>query len=162
MLSDFGMLATAGSDFAVRSGDNVIDSTTAVVPDKYDPLFARCGSAAAIDTFINHYGKEFEILQGLPSVKKPEVLLATAHECVIDGARGDIHVPAKDDDKDVEGAAPGSRLGLYQMLARFENMDADVAAMGQDKRTAEDDTIDEGEAILQRIKAQENAGKGIK
>ncbi len=162
MLSDFGMLATAGSDFAVRDADNVIDATTAVVPDKYDPLYARCGSAAAIDTFINHYDQEFTILQGLPSVKVPEAILNTAHQCVIEGARGDIHVPAKDDEMDVEGAAPGSRLALYQMLARFENMAADVAAMGQDKRTAEDDVIDEGEAILQRIKAKENEGKGIK
>ena len=48
------------------------------------------------------------------------------------------------------------------MLARFENMSADVAAMGQDKRTAEDDVIDEGEAILQKIKAKENEGKGVK
>jgi hypothetical protein len=162
MLSDFGMLATAGSDFAVRDADNVIDSTTAVVPDKYDPLYARCGSAAAIDTFINHFDKEFAILQGLSSVKNPEAILNTAHECVIEGARGDIHIPAKDDKMDVEGPAPGSRLALYQMLARFENMSADVAAMGQDKRTAEDDVIDEGEAILKKIKDKENEGKGIK
>jgi hypothetical protein len=162
MLSDFGMLATAGSDFAVRDADNVIDATTSVVPDKYDPLYARCGSAAAIDTFINHFDEDFPILQGLSSVKDPEVILNTAHQCVIEGARGDIHVPAKDDKMDVEGPAPGSRLALYQMLARFENMSADVAAMGQDKRTAEDDVIDEGEAILQKIKAKENEGKGIK
>ncbi len=162
MLSDFQMLATAGSDFAVRSGDNVIDATTSVVPDKYDPLYANCGSGAAIDTFINHYKDEFPTLQGLPSQKDPGKILNAAHQCVIDGARGDIHVPAKDNEKDVEGPAPGSRLALYQMLARFENMDADVQAMGQDKRTVEDDTIDEGEAILQRIKAKENEGKGTK
>lgn len=162
MLSDFQMLATAGSDFAKRTADNVIDSTTSVVPDEYDPLYARCGSGAAIDTFINNYDEEFPILQGLPATKVPEKILDDAHNCVIEGARGDIHVPAKDDDKDVEGPAPGSRLALYQMLARFENMDADVAAMGQDKRTEEDDTIDEGEAILQAIKAKENEGKGTK
>jgi hypothetical protein len=162
LLSDFGMLATAGSDFAVRDADNVIDSTTAVVPDKYDPLYARCGSGAAIDTFINHFAKEFPILQGLPANGNPDAVLNAAHQCVIEGARGDIHVPAKDDDKDVEGPAPGSRLAIYQMLARFENMSADVAAMGQDKRTVEDDTIDEGEAILQKIKAKENEGKGVK
>lgn len=162
MLSDFQMLATAGSDFAKRDADNVIDSTTSVVPDKYDPLYARCGSGAAIDTFINNYKDEFPILAGLPAAKVPEKILNDAHQCVIDGARGEIHIPAKDDDKDVEGPAPGSRLAIYQMLARFENMDADVAAMGQDKRTAEDDVIDEGEAILQAIKAKENEGKGIK
>ena len=162
LLVDFQLLATSGSDFAKRTADNVIDSTTAIVPDKYDPLYARCGSGAAMDTFINNYGDDFEILQGLSAQSNPEKILDAAHQCVIEGARGDIHIPAKDDDKDVEGPAPGSRLGLYQMLARFENMDADIAAMGQDKRTAEDDTIDEGEAILQRIKAKENAGKGIK
>jgi hypothetical protein len=162
LLSDFGMLATAGSDFATRDADNVIDSTTAVVPDKYDPLYARCGSGAAIDTFINHFAKDFPILQGLPTNSNAEAVLNAAHQCVIEGARGDIHVPAKDDDKDVEGPAPGSRLAIYQMLARFENMSADVAAMGQDKRTEEDDTIDEGEAILQKIRAKENEGKGVK
>jgi hypothetical protein len=162
LLSDFGMLATAGSDFAERDADNVIDPTTSVVPDKYDPLYARCGSGAAIDTFINHFSKDYAILQGLPSNGNPDALLKSAHECVIEGARGDIHVPSKNDDKDVEGPAPGSRLALYQMLARFENMSADVAAMGQDKRTAEDDVIDEGEAILQKIKAKENEGKGVK
>ncbi|MEM9453611.1 MAG: hypothetical protein AAGF11_05500 [Myxococcota bacterium] len=162
MLSDFQMLATAGSDFAKRDADNVIDSTTSVVPDKYDPLYARCGSGAAIDTFINNYKDEFPILEGLPAATVPEKILGDAHQCVIDGARGEIHIPAKDDEKDVEGPAPGSRLAIYQMLARFENMDADVAAMGQDKRTAEDDVIDEGEAILQAIKAKENEGKGIK
>jgi hypothetical protein len=162
LLSDFGMLATAGSDFAVRDADNVIDPTTSVVPDKYDPLYARCGSGAAIDVFINNFAKDYPILQGLPSNGNPDAVLNAAHECVIEGARGEIHVPAKDDDKDVEGPAPGSRLALYQMLARFENMSADVAAMGQDKRTAEDDVIDEGEAILQKIKAKENEGKGVK
>ncbi|MCX4241513.1 hypothetical protein [Paraliomyxa miuraensis] len=162
LLSDFGMLATAGGDFAERDADNVINTATAVVPDKYDPLYARCGSAAAIDTFINHFAEEYAVLQGLPSVKDPQAILNAAHECVIDGARGEIYIPAKDDDTDVEGPAPGSRLGLYQMLARFENMDADIAAMGQDKRTAEDDVIDEGEAILQKIKAKENEGKGTK
>ena len=162
LLSDFGMLATAGSDFAVRDADNVIDSTTAVVPDEYDPLYARCGSGAAIDTFINNFSEEFPILQGLPAKKDPQAILNEAHQCVIEGARGDIHVPAKGDEKDVEGPAPGSRLALYQMLARFENMEADIAAMGQDKRTAEDDVIDEGEAILQKIKAKENEGKGTK
>lgn len=162
MLSDFQMLATAGSDFAKRDADNIIDSTTSIVPDEYDPLYARCGSGAAIDTFINNYDEEFPILAGLPAQKVPEKILADAHDCVVEGARGDIHIPSKDDEKDVEGAAPGSRLALYQMLARFENMDADVAAMGQDKRTAEDDVIDEGEAILQAIKAKENEGKGTK
>ncbi|MEX1362940.1 MAG: hypothetical protein AB1Z98_07430 [Nannocystaceae bacterium] len=162
MLSDFQMLATAGSDFAERNENNAIDNSTAMVPDEYDPLFARCGSGAAIDTFINNYADGMPILQGLPSTKDPAVILDSAHQCVIDGARGDIYIPAKDNDADVEGPAPGSRLGLYQMLARFENMDADVAAMAADERTEEDDTIDEGEAILKALAEQENAGKGIK
>lgn len=160
LLSDFQMLSTAGSDFAVRDADNVIDATTAVVPDKYDPLYARCGSGAAIDTFVHHYAEKMPILQGLPAAKDPDKILTVAHECVIEGARGEIYVPAKDNEKDVEGPAPGSRLGLYQMLARFENID--ISAMETEERTAEDDTIDEGEAILKRLKEQENAGKGIK
>ncbi|MCA9652630.1 MAG: hypothetical protein KC501_22120 [Myxococcales bacterium] len=160
MLSDFQMLSTAGSDFAVRDADNVIDSTTAVVPDKYDPLYARCGSGAAIDTFINNYAEKMPILQGLPALSDQDAILGKAHECVIEGARGDVYIPAKDNEQDVEGPAPGSRLALYQMLARFESMD--ISAMTEEERTEEDDTIDEGEAILKRLKEQENAGKGTK
>lgn len=157
MLADFQLLSTAGSDFAKRNENNAIDLTTAMVPDEYDPLYARCGSAAGIDTFINHYGAEYPLLAGLPSQKDGDKILVIAHECVIDGARGKIYIPRDDDDKDVEGPAPGSRLGLYQMLVRFENMEAEIAAMGEEKRTAEDDTIDEGEAILQKLKAEEEA-----
>lgn len=160
MLSDFQMLSTAGSDFAERNADNVIDPTTAMVPDKYDPLYARCGSGAAIDTFINNYAEQMPVLQGLPSNGDAGKILTTAHECVMEGARGEIYIPSKDDEKDVEGPAPGSRLALYQMLARFENID--ISAMQEEERTEEDDTIDEGEAILKRLKEQENAGKGTK
>ena len=49
-------------------------------------------------------------------------------------------------------------------LARREAEDAEQARRRaeKDKRTAEDDVIDEGEAILQAIKAKENEGKGVK
>jgi hypothetical protein len=140
LLSDFQMLSTAGSDYAERDEENRINPQTSVVPDKFDPLYAKCGSGAAIDTFIHHYEKEF---------------------CVIEGARGIVYIPAEDDDMDVEGPAPGSRLALYQMLARFESIDVNLAAMA-DQRTEEDDVIEEYEAVLKRIKKQEEAGKGIK
>lgn len=162
LLTDFAMLSTAGSDFAVRDADNVIDSKTAVVPDKYDPLYARCGSGAALDTFITHYKSKFPFLADLPANGNEEAVLKAAHECVINGARGDIHVPAKDDDKDVEGPAPGSRLGLYQMLARFESVDVNLEKMGSEKKTEEDAVIEDAEAVLKRIKAKENEGKGVK
>lgn len=157
LLHDFQMLATAGSDFAKRDSDNVIDATTAVVPDKYDPLYAKCGSGAAVETLIAHFKGKYPLLSDLSGIKNPEKALDIAHKCVIEGARGDIHVPSRDDDKDVEGPAPGSRLAFYQMLARYESIDVDLAAMGTDKRTAEDDVIDEAEAALKRLKASEPA-----
>ena len=40
IFSDFQTLATSGGDFAEN-----------VVPDKYDPAYAKCGSEAAIDSF---------------------------------------------------------------------------------------------------------------
>lgn len=160
LLHDFQMLATAGSDFAKRDADNVIDSKTAIVPDEYDPLYAKCGSGAAVDTLIHHYGSKYPVLSGLRGASNPDQVLTDAHNCVIEGARGDIHIPAKDDEKDVEGPAPGSRLGLYQMLARYE--DVDVSAMANEEPTPEDEVIEDAEAVLKRIKAKENAGKGVK
>jgi hypothetical protein len=162
LLTDFGMLATAGSDFAKRTEDNVIDSTTAVVPDKYDPLYARCGSAAALDTFITHYKGKYPFLADLPAAGDSDAILNAAHKCVIEGAAGEIHVPAKGDMKDVEGPAPGSRLALYQMLARFENIDVNMARMASEAKTEEDEVIEDAEAVLKRIKAKENEGKGTK
>jgi hypothetical protein len=91
-----------------------------------------------------------------------EAVLGAAHKCVIEGAAGDIHVPAKGDDKDTEGPAPGSRLAIYQMLARFENVDVNMARMANDVTTPEDEEIDEMEAKLRAIREKENEGKGIK
>jgi hypothetical protein len=162
LLHDFQMLSTAGSDFAQRDEDNVIDSRTAVVPDKYDPIYAKCGSEAAVNTLVAHYGGTYSVLSGLSGSKNSDAILDKAHKCVIEGARGDIHVPEKGDDKDVEGPAPGSRLALYQMLARYENIDVNIAKMDADVKTEEDDVIEDAEAVLKRIKAKENEGKGIK
>ena len=162
LLHDFGMLATAGSDFAERTADNVIDATTAVVPDEYDPLYAKCGSAAAIDTFINNYKDKYPILADLPADSNPDNILNQAHECVIEGARGKIHIPPKDDEKDVEGPAPGSRLALFQMLARFENIDVNMARMGNDVVTEEDEKIDDIEAKLKAMRDKRKEGIGVK
>ena len=57
-----------------------------------------------------------------------------------------IHVPAKDDDKDVEGPAPGSRLALYQMLARYENVEVNLAKMASGAMGALSGVKDEVEA----------------
>ena len=152
LLHDFGMLATAGSDWAKRDANNVIDSRTAIVPDEYDPLYARCGSGAAVDTLIKHYKNDYKVLEGMTGAKDEEAILNTAHKCVIDGAAGKIHLPAKGDDKDVEGPAPGSRLAFFQMLARYEKVDVDLDAMSGDKATAEDKEIAEQEALLKSLK----------
>jgi len=151
LLHDFGLLATAGSDWAQRDADNVIDSRTAIVPDEYDPLYARCGSAAAVDTLIKHYKSDWPILEGMSGAKDEDAILNTAHKCVIEGANGKVHAPAKGDDKDVEGPAPGSRLAFFQMLARFEKIDVDMDAMSGDKQTAEDKEIAEREARLKSL-----------
>ncbi len=163
LLRDFQMFAAAANDFATRDGDGKIDPNTAMVPDKYDPLYARCGSKAAIDTLLTHYGKDFPVLAGLrPTTKKAEKILDVAHECVIEGARPDIYIPDPNDDKDVTGPAPGTRLAFYQMLARFEKLDVNLAAMASDEKTEEDEAIEDAEAVLKRIKAQQEAGKGVK
>ena len=162
LLHDFQMLSTAGSDFAKRDEDNVIDSRTAVVPDEYDPLYAKCGSRAAADTLIHHFASKHPFLADMRGSGNADGILAQAHGCIIDGARGVIHIPSKDDEKDVEGPAPGSRLALYQMLVRYENVDVNLAKMASEERTEEDDVIDEAEAVLKRIKAKENEGKGVK
>lgn len=160
LLSDYQMLATAGGDFAKRNDQGQPDANSSIVPDKYDPLYASCGATAALDTMLVGYGKEFPVLAGLPSrVKDSNKALSIAHKCIIDGAKGDIHIPPKDDEFDTEGPAPGSRLAIYQMLARFEKFDVDTAALLGDKRTAEDDVIDEQEKLLKELKAKAEAQK---
>jgi len=160
LLTDYQMLATAGGDFAVKGEGGGIDPNTSIVPDKYDPLYARCGATAALDTMIVGYGTTFKMLAGVAAkVKDSEKALSIAHKCVIEGARGDIRIPAKDDEFDTEGPAPASRLALYQMLARFEKFDVDTAALSGDKRTVEDDAIDEQEKLLKQLKAQAEAQK---
>jgi hypothetical protein len=160
LLTDYQMLATAGGDFAQRNENGQPDANSSIVPDKYDPLYASCGATAALDTMLAGYGSDFPLLAGLPSrVKDSNKALTIAHKCVIDGAKGDIYIPRKDDEFDTEGPAPGSRLAIYQMLARFEKFDVDTAALQGDKRTAEDDVIDEQEKLLKQLKAQAEANK---
>jgi hypothetical protein len=160
LLTDYQMLATAGGDFAKKGPDGGVDPNTSVVPDKYDPLYARCGATAALDTMLVGYGGTFKLLAGMSSkMKDANKALTAAHKCIIEGAKPDIKIPAKDDEFDVEGPAPASRLAIYQMLARFEKIDVDTAALAGDKRMAEDDAIDEQEKLLKQLKAQAEANK---
>jgi len=160
LLTDYQMLATAGGDFGKKNAEGGIDPNTSIVPDKYDPLFARCGATAALDTMLVGYGGTFKLLGGMASkMKDSDKALTVAHKCVIEGAKADIRIPAKNDEFDTEGPAPASRLAIYQMLARFEKFDVDTAAMAGDKRMAEDDTIDEQEKLLKQLKAQAEANK---
>ena len=165
LLHDFFYLSAAGNDWAERTDDGLIDAKTAVVPDEYDPLYAKCGAVAAVDTLINHYSGDMPWLAGLPSVKDEETILKTAHECIIAGANGKIFIPTKPKEADLtfdDTPAPGSRLALFQMLARFEKVDVSMAAMGSQEETEEDKKIDDLEERLRAIKEQENAGKGVK
>ncbi|MCA9716130.1 MAG: hypothetical protein H6713_19045 [Myxococcales bacterium] len=158
LLSDFQMLATAGGDFAKKDEDGMIDRNTSIVPDKYDPLYAHCGGVAALDTLLKFSGSKYPLLSGVrPKNSNPDKILKVAHDCVIDGARGDIKIPDKDDEFDVEGPAPGSRLALFQMLARFE--DIDTSAMAEEApKTAEDEKIEDLEAKLKAIKKKQASG----
>ncbi len=158
LLSDFQMLATAGGDFAKKGEDGSIDRESSIVPDKYDPLYARCGGRAALDTLIKFSGSKYSLLSGVrPKTKTEDKILKVAHTCVIDGARGDIKIPEKDDEFDVQGPAPGSRLALFQMLARFE--DIDTSAMAEEApKTEEDKNIEDLEAKLKAIKERQKGG----
>lgn len=160
LLTDYQMLSTAGGDFAKKTPDGATDPNTSVVPDKYDPLYASCGATAALDTMLFSYKDEFKLFQGLPSkVKNSDAALSAAHKCIIEGAKGEIKIPAKDDEFDTEGPAPGSRLAVFQMLARFENMKINAAGLAGDQRTEEDDAIEEQEKLLKQLKEQQAAQK---
>ncbi|MEZ4451761.1 MAG: hypothetical protein R3B09_20020 [Nannocystaceae bacterium] len=156
LLSDYQMLATAGGDWAERNPDNTVVNGTSVVPDEMDPLYARCGAGAALDSLVIGYSGEFPILQGVPTKsKKQEAILSNAHKCVIEGGKPRIRIPAKDDEFDTEGPAPASRLALFQMLARFEKIDVNLAGMSDEApRTEEDEAIDDAEALLKQLKNQ--------
>ncbi len=134
--TDFQMLAASGTDFEQGT-----------VPDKYDPEYAYCGSAAALDTMINHFNKKIPMLSDLkPATKDEEKILNVAHECIIEKCSPEIKNPDPDDEMDVEGPAPGSRLAFFQMLARFENAEYDVKAMMKEPEKSED--VLDAEAFL--------------
>jgi hypothetical protein len=117
--TDFQMLAASGGDFE-----------EGIVPDEFDPNYAYCGSLSAMDTMIVHFKKKHSILADLnPITKDEEKILNAAHECIIEKCSPRIKNPDPDDEMDVEGPAPGSRLAFFQMLARFENAEYDVKAM---------------------------------
>ena len=144
LFSDFQLLATAGGDF--EGG---------IVPDKYDEVYAYCGSQAALDSFILGFKDKYPILQGLnPSEKNPDKLLNRAHDCVISRASPDIKVVDPNDEMDVEGSAPGSRLGLFQMLARFESSEVDLDAMKKEAPKSQD--VLDAEAFLKANKNSQN------
>jgi hypothetical protein len=86
-------------------------------------------------------------------------VLNEAHKCVIEGAKGEIKIPDKDDEFDTQGPAPASRDALFQMLAKFENIKVNTSVLAGDKRTEEDDAIDEGEKLLKQLKAEAEAKK---
>jgi len=156
LLSDFQMLATAGGDFSERNPDGSVVKDSSVVPDEYDPLFATCGATGALDSLVVGYSSTIPTLSGLTAKSKtPELTLKVAHKCVIDGAKGRIYIPRKDDEFDSEGPAPASRLALYQMLARFEKIDVDLSGLGDGaKKTEEDAAVEDAEALLKQIKSK--------
>ncbi len=157
LLTDFQLLATAGGDWAQRESDGSLVKDSSIVPDEFDPLYARCGADGALDSLITGFSGDFPLLSGVPvKERNPEKVITVAHKCVIEGGKPRIFVPAKDDEFALEGPAPASRLALFQMLARFEKIDVNMAGMGDDaKRMPEDDAIDEAEALLKQLEAKQ-------
>lgn len=158
LLTDYMMLSTAGTDFAKRDLDGNIDVGSATVPDKYDPLYAGCGATAALETMLISYAGKFPLIEGLKAkAKDSQAALNAAHKCVIEGAKGDIKIPAKDDEFDTQGPAPASRDAFFQMLARFEDISYNASVLAGDKRTEEDDEIEAQEKLLKQLKAEAEA-----
>ncbi len=144
IFSDFQLLATAGGDF--EGG---------IVPDKYDEVYAYCGSEAAVDSFIIGFKSKYDLLAGVePHEKNEDKILKKAHDCVIERATPDIKIADPDDEMDVEGSAPGSRLGLYQMLARFENAELDLEKMKKEAPKSQE--VLDAEAFLKANKNKQN------
>lgn len=123
---DFMTLSTAGGDFAEN-----------VVPDKYDPAYAKCGSQAAIDTLINSYKDTFPVLAGVKSaLDNEEKIIERSVKCIVKECSPEIKNPDPNDVNDAEGPAPGSRLAFFQMIARFEKLGIDVEAMRKEEEKA--------------------------
>ena len=144
LFSDFQLLATAGGDFEGK-----------IVPDQHDEAYAHCGSQAALDSFIVGFKSKHGILSDLsPSAKDEGKILDIAHDCVIRRASPDIKVVDPDNEMDMEGSAPGSRLGLFQMLARFENVDVNMDNMKKDPPKSQ--AVLDAEAFLKANKNKQN------
>lgn len=144
LFSDFQLLATAGGDY---KGD--------IVPDKHDQVYAYCGSQAAVDSFIIGYKSKYPFLSDVKaSTDKEDKILTIAHDCVIERASPDVKVVDPDNEMDVEGSAPGSRLGLFQMLARFENSEVDIKGML--KEAPKSQGVLDAEAFLKANKNKQN------
>jgi hypothetical protein len=144
LLTDYMMLATAGSDFEGR-----------LVPEKYEPAYALCGSEAALDSAIYSFKSKYPFLADMKAgITNGDKLLERAHKCIIALGKPDIKIPAKDDDTDLEGPAPASRLAFFQMLARFENAAVDVSAMR--KAPKKDQAELDAEAFLKANKNSQN------
>ena len=140
--TDYGLLATAGGDYEEKQ-----------VPEKYEANYAYCGSEAAYDSGVNAYRSKYSFLADLPAAKMPgEKLLDRAHKCIISMCTPEIKIPAKGDDTDFEGPAPASRLAFFQMLARFEKVDVDLAAMRKKSQKSEEELAAEAFLKANKIK----------
>ena len=136
IFTDFQTLSASGGDF--KEG---------IVPDKYDPAYAKCGSEAAIDAFITSYKGKFSVLEGTSaSLDKEDKIMERAVECIVRECSPEIKNPDPDDEKDKEGPAPGSRLAFFQMLARFQSIDVDMSKMREEKPKSQE--VLDAEAFL--------------
>jgi hypothetical protein len=136
IFSDFQTLSTSGGDFEEN-----------VVPDKYDPAYAKCGSEAAIDSFIIGYKGDYPLLAGLkPKMEDEEKIIERSVKCIVAECSPEIRNPDPDDESDSQGPAPGSRLAFFQMLARFQKIEVDLEAMRKEEAKSEE--VLDAEAFL--------------
>jgi hypothetical protein len=145
LLTDYQMLATAGGDFAKRNPTNGRPERLVDRARQVRPAVRQLRRDRGARHHAGRLRDDLPAARGaaVAKVKDSNKALTVAHKCIIEGAKGDIHIPAKDDEFDTEGPAPASRLALYQMLARFEKFDVD---------TAEDEAVEDAEAALKALK----------
>jgi hypothetical protein len=143
VFSDFATLSAAGGDF--EDGQ---------VPDEHDADYAFCASRMALDGAINDFGDK-PILAGLKSTQTNEdLLVSTAVECVLARIPTGINRGVEGDE--ARPPAMYTRTALFQMLARFTNVDVNLEGMKADVQKTEE--VVDAEAFLDDYNKKKKEG----
>ena len=153
LLHDFFFLSAAGNDWAERTDDGLIDATTAVVPDEYDPLYAKCGSGAATDTSHHALLRGVQLLgRAARGGTRTEAIMSTRRtsaSSLAPTARSSFPRSPTASSPTTTRPHRAADSALFQMLARFEKVDVSMAAMGSQEETQEDKNIDDARGQAQ-------------